>query len=239
LEFNRSTGELREALHTACAFANGDGGRVLVGVRPDGEVVGQHVSEQIWHERAAARERFEPPLPFDVERIDLAPGRTVFVLEVPGRSDSVPFTYDGRPFERVQNTTRRMSPERYEALLADRAHGRRRWENQEAEEVTNRDLDRDEVLRIVEAARSSGRLVGPDGRSLPDLLDRLGVRRKGAILRAAVVLFGENFLPDYPQCELHMARFRGTTASPTRWRPHRRRSRFAGRTPTTPTSRAT
>lgn len=210
LEFKRSTGELREALQTACAFANGEGGRVLMGVRPDGEIVGQQVSEQTYHELAAARERFEPPLLFEVQRIDLAPGRTVLVLEVPGRSDSVPFIYDGRPFERVQNTTRRMSQERYEALLVDRAHGRRRWENQEAEEVTLRDIDRDEVLRIVEAARSSGRLVGPVGRSLPDLLDRLGVRRKGAILRAAVVLFGKNFLPDYPQCELRMARFRGT-----------------------------
>lgn len=36
------------------------------------------------------------------------------------------------------------------------------------------------------------------------------MRGKGAILRAAVVLFGKNFLPDYPQCELRMARFRGT-----------------------------
>lgn len=80
LEFKRSTGELREALQTACAFANGDGGRVLVGVRPDGEVVGQQVSEQTYHELAAARERFEPPLLFEVQRIDLAPRRTVLVL---------------------------------------------------------------------------------------------------------------------------------------------------------------
>lgn len=193
-----------------CAFANGEGGRVLVGVKPDGKVVGQQVSEQTFHEIADAREKFEPPLMFDVERIDLGPDRTVLILRVPGRSDSVPFTYDGRAFERVDNTTRRMSHERFEALVVDRAHGRRRWENQEAEEVSLRDIDRDEVLRIIEAARSTGRLVGPVGRSLPDLLDRLGVRRKGAILRAAVVLFGKTFLPDYPQCELRMARFRGT-----------------------------
>jgi ATP-dependent DNA helicase RecG len=36
------------------------------------------------------------------------------------------------------------------------------------------------------------------------------VRRDGKILQAAVVLFGKNFLPDYPQCELRMARFKGT-----------------------------
>ena len=40
--------------------------------------------------------------------------------------------------------------------------------------------------------------------------DRLGVRSNGRILRAAVVLFGRRFLPDFPQCELRLARFRGT-----------------------------
>jgi len=42
------------------------------------------------------------------------------------------------------------------------------------------------------------------------VLDRLKLRRDGRILQAAVVLFGKEFLPDYPQCELRMARFRGT-----------------------------
>jgi ATP-dependent DNA helicase RecG len=210
LEFKRSTGELREAMQALCAFANGTGGRVVIGVRPGGEVVGQQVSEQTLHEIAAARDRFEPPIDFSVERVESGGDRTVLVLTVGGSGDSVPFTYEGRAYERVGNTTRRMSQERYEALLLDRAHSRRRWENQVAEEITLKDLDRDEVFRIVEAARSTGRLVGPVGRSLPELLDRLGVRRKGQILRAAVVLFGKTFLPDYPQCELRMARFRGT-----------------------------
>lgn len=134
----------------------------------------------------------------------------MLVLSVPGVSDSVPFTYEGRAYERIANTSRRMSQDRYEELLLERAHSRRRWENQEADELTLRDIDKEEVHRIVEAARSSGRLVGPVGRSLPELLDRLGVRRKGKLLRAAVVLFGRTFLPDYPQCELPMARFLGT-----------------------------
>ncbi len=135
--------------------------------------------------------------------------RTAIVLTVAGISDSVPFTYEGRAFDRVDNTTRKMTQEHYEALLRERAHNRRRWENREAEELTIKDIDREEAQRIVEPARSTGRLVGPVGRSLPELLDRLGVRRKGKLLRAAVVLFGKTFLPDYPQCELRMARFRG------------------------------
>jgi ATP-dependent DNA helicase RecG len=47
LEFKRSTGELREALHTVCAFLNAHGGKVLFGVRPDGTLIGQEVSEAV------------------------------------------------------------------------------------------------------------------------------------------------------------------------------------------------
>ncbi|NOK38460.1 transcriptional regulator [Corallococcus exercitus] len=210
LELKRSTGELREAMHTLCAFANGQGGRVLLGVKPGGELIGQQVSEQTLHDIATARERFEPPLDLHIQSVEVAEGRSVLVLTVGGISDSVPYTFDGRAYERVGNTTRKMAQERYELLLLERAHSRRRWENQEADEVPLQELDREEVLRIVEAARSAGRLVGPVGRGLPELLDRLGVRHRGRLLRAAVVLFGKTFLPHHPQCELRMARFRGT-----------------------------
>lgn len=209
LELKRSTSELREAMQTLCAFANGKGGRVVIGVRPNGELVGQQVSEQTFHEIAAARDRFEPPIDFSVEQIEVANSRVVIVLAIGATNESVPFTFDGRAYERIENTTRKMPQERYEALLLERAHSRRRWENQHADEYTIKDLDRAEVLRIIEAARSAGRLVGPVGRNMPELLDRLGVRHKGKILRASVVLFGKTFLPDYPQCELRMARFRG------------------------------
>ena len=44
LEFKRSTAELRRAGETLCGFLNGDGGRVLIGVAPDGKPVGQRAS---------------------------------------------------------------------------------------------------------------------------------------------------------------------------------------------------
>lgn len=44
LELKRSTAELRRVGETLGAFLNGEGGLVLVGVGPDGRLVGQHVS---------------------------------------------------------------------------------------------------------------------------------------------------------------------------------------------------
>jgi ATP-dependent DNA helicase RecG len=210
LEFKRSTGELREGLQTICAFLNGSGGIVLFGVRPDGQPEGQQVSDQTLRDIAQALDRFEPPVNLPIERLPVDKGREILILRVEGTSDSIPFTFEGRPYERVGSTTRKMSQDKYEKLLFERVHSKRRWENQPADEVALKDIDREEVFRIVDIARSVGRLVGPVGRSLPDVLDRLGLRKGGHILRAAVVLFGKTFLPDYPQCELRMARFRGT-----------------------------
>jgi ATP-dependent DNA helicase RecG len=210
LEFKRSTGELREGLQTICAFLNGSGGMVIFGVRPDGNPEGQEVSDQTLRDVIQALERFEPPVNPEMERLPFGKGREILVLRVEGNSDSIPFSYGGRSYERAGSTTRKMSQEKYEKLLFDRSHSKRRWENQPADEITLKDIDGEETFRIVDIARSVGRLVGPVGRSLPDVLDRLGLRKKGQILRAAVILFGKTFMPDYPQCELRMARFRGT-----------------------------
>ncbi len=128
LEFKRTTGELREGLATICAFLNTTGGHVLFGVNRKGVIEGQLVSEQTLHEIAAAFNRFEPPISVKIERVDVAGEREVLVLRVESNREGIPFTFDGRAYERVRNTTRKMSQEQYETLLFERAHARRRWE---------------------------------------------------------------------------------------------------------------
>jgi ATP-dependent DNA helicase RecG len=152
-------------MQTLCAFANGTGGCVVIGVKPNGALVGQHVSEQTLHDIAANRERFEPPLEIEVERLHLEGELSVLSLKVKGGTDSIPFAFDGRPYERVGNTTRKMPKERYDELLIERAHSRRRWENQVADEITIKDIDRDEVFRIARTTESSGRLTGRHSRT--------------------------------------------------------------------------
>jgi len=62
LELKRSTGQRREAARTLCAMLNHRGGRVLLGVEPDGRVVGQQVSEHTVDEVAQEIREIEPPV---------------------------------------------------------------------------------------------------------------------------------------------------------------------------------
>ena len=210
LEFKRSTGELREAFQTLCAFLNGAGGVVLFGVRPDGGVEGQQVSDSTLREIAQAAERFEPPAYVAIHRIEVQAGREVVVVAVNDERKTGPHTYEGRAYERVASTTRRMPQAKYEHLLLDRGHAKRRWENLPAEGLTLKDLDRTEILRTRELAIQQNRISADTSRDIGEVLDRLGLRTDGVLTQAALMLYGKRFLPDYPQCLLKMGRFRGT-----------------------------
>jgi len=211
LEFKRSTGELTEGMHAVCAFLNGFGGIVLFGVRPDGAVEGQQASDQTIREIAQAADRFEPPAHVSIQRVKTRAGRDVVVVAVEEGLDVRPFTYEGRAFERVGSTTRRMPQAKYERLLVERGHAKRRWENLSAEGLTLKDLDRKEILRTRELAIQQNRISADTSRDSGEILDRLGLRVRGVLTQAAQVLYGTRFLPDYPQCLLKLGRFRGTT----------------------------
>ena len=211
VEFKKSTGQLARAGETLCAFLNGRGGRVLIGVTATGEIAGQQVSDKTHREIAALLQRFEPPAPVETMIIELPDGdKKVIALEAPAIADSRPFTHGGRPYERIGATTSVMPQESYETLLLDRAHARRRWENQPAVDVRLDDLDHEEILRTREAAIQQRRISAGTSTDIGDILDRLGLRRGGVITQAAQILYGTRFLPDYPQGMLKMGRFRGT-----------------------------
>jgi len=211
VELKKSTAQLKAAGQTLCAFLNAEGGKVIFGVTDNGKVVDQEVSDKTRREIAAMLERFEPPAPIEVTYLDIPGGsKKVIVLDAPPQGDQRPFTFDGRSCQRVQTTTSVMAQERYESLLLERSHARRRWENQPAVDVTIDQLDHEEILRTREAAIQQRRISASTSTDVGDILDRLGLRRDGLITQAAQILYGTRFLPDYPQGMLKMGRFRGT-----------------------------
>ncbi len=211
LELKRSTAQLPRAGKTLCAFLNGGGGRVILGVADTGSVVGQEVSDRTRRDIAAMLDRFEPPAPVEVEFVEVPDSdRVLIVLDAASDDESRPYLYDGRAYQRVQSTTSVMPRETYEAMLLERAHARRRWENQPAVDVTLDDLDHEEILRTRDAAIRQRRISAGTSTDVGDILDRLGLRRAEVITQAAQILYGTRFLPDYPQSLLQMGRFRGT-----------------------------
>jgi ATP-dependent DNA helicase RecG len=211
LELKRTTGERREGVRTLCAMLNHRGGRVLFGVAPDGRVAGQQVSDHTIEELAQEIKELDPPAFPSVDRVDIGGGNEVLVVTV-GHGPVRPYSYKGQAYRRVGNTSPTMSRDEYNRMLLERLHGESRWENQVAQGWSLADLDAGELTRTVEEAIRRGRAEDPGTRDPQTLLQGLGLWRDGALLRAAVVLFGraERLEAEMPQCMLRVARFRGT-----------------------------
>lgn len=130
VEFKKSTGQLTRAAETLCAFLNGHGGIVLVGVSPDKKITGQIVADGTLRDIAQCFKRFEPPAHIQIHRVSLPnSGREVIVLQAATPYETRPFSFDGRSYERVGSTTSVMPQETYQRLLVERAHAKQRWEN--------------------------------------------------------------------------------------------------------------
>lgn len=210
LEFKRSTGQRGEGTRGLCAMVNHLGGRLLFGIEPDGRVVGQQVSDRTIEDVSQEIREIDPPVFPSVERIPIGNGLEVLAVTI-GSGPNKPYTYKGRAYRRVGNTSIEMSRDEYNRVLFERMHGERRWENEPAIGWTVADLDAAEIIRTIEEAIRRGRAEDPGTREPEEILRGLSLLNQGVLLRAAVVLFGrgERLAAEYPQSLLRVARFVG------------------------------
>ena len=71
VEFKKSTAQLPRAGETLCGFLNGLGGQVLMGVSPNGDIVGQTVTDKTQQDVARVLARFEPAPPVDTQILSI------------------------------------------------------------------------------------------------------------------------------------------------------------------------
>jgi ATP-dependent DNA helicase RecG len=210
-ELKRSTGQRSDGAKAVCAMLNHRGGRLLFGVEPTGTIVGQQVADKTIQDLVQELSHIEPPARPTIDRIPLGDGRDALVVVVAAGTRK-PYAYKGKAFRRVGNTNVEMTREEYNRMLLEQFHGTDRWENRVAEGWAVGDLDEAELTRTIDEAVRRGRIEDPGTRNPADLLRGFGLMKNGQLVRAAVVLFAkqERLLPDYPQCLLRLARFKGT-----------------------------
>ena len=107
-----------------------------------------------------------------------------------------------------------MPRETYQRLLLEELHATERWENRPAEGWDVARLDVREMVLTLEESIRRGRMEDPGTREPLEILRGLGLLVQGERLsRAAAVLFckDETPLPDFPQLQLKVARFKGAT----------------------------
>jgi ATP-dependent DNA helicase RecG len=130
IEYKRTIAELKGACEYLCAFLNESRprGMVIIGARTDGALLGQDVGEDTRRRLAADMTKIEPVCSALMEIVDLPNAKKAMVLIASPAPELRPYTYDGRAFERRDNTTVRMSQQQYQRLLLNRIQAQSRWE---------------------------------------------------------------------------------------------------------------
>lgn len=213
LELKKTTGELQDGMHAACAFLNTDGGWLIFGVAPTSlKIFGQQVADKTQQEIAQALAGLYPAVDVKPEYIDV-PGRKgdqLIVMHFGGwKWGQVPYTYRGCPYYKRESTTQIMPQEMYEERLRAAKPDKFAWERQVAEGIALSDLDENRIRGAVRLGVERGRVPATaEADSLESILGKWNLMRDGKIMNGALALFGKN-LGGYTQMGLRLARFHG------------------------------
>ena len=214
LELKKTTGELLDGMHSACAFLNTDGGWLIFGVAPTSlKILGQKVTDNTQREIAQALTGLYPAVEAKPEYIDV-PGRDgdqLIAIHFDGwKWGQMPYTYRGCPYYKYESTTQVMSQEIYEERLRAAKPEKFAWERQVADGVTLADLDEERIRGAVRLGVERGRMPATaEVDSLESILGKWNLMRDGKVMNGALALFGKS-LGGYTQMGLRLARFRGT-----------------------------
>lgn len=209
LEFKNSTGSLTAGMQTVCAFLNGEtGGTVIFGVKDDGQITGQIVTDKTKKEIGIELGKIEPHTKIDVIYISASADKKAIVLRVnPGEKQ--PYTYDDRAFIRNQSTTSRMSKEEYSYLY--NKHHPTTWESLPNNTCKISNLDSKLIKEVVRLGIAEKRLPESARKTAtPQILKKLELMHDNKLTNAAVILFCKNEDKQFFQSHIKLARFRGT-----------------------------
>lgn len=214
LELKRSTGELKDSMHTACAFLNTDGGWLIFGVAPTSlKILGQQVTDNTQRELANQLRGLDPEIRVAVDYIDVPDtnGYKVIAMHFDGWAwGKEPYTYHGTPYYKVESTTVQMPRKMFEERLRAARPRYYAWERMKADGKTMTDIDGECVRRAIRLGIERGRMNEMAlGEPLEVVLGKWELLTDGVPNNGAIMLFG-NSTQGYPHLRLRMARFAGT-----------------------------
>ena len=121
LELKKTTGELKDGMHTVCAFLNTEGGWLIFGVAPKSlKIIGQQVTDDTKREIAQALAGLEPAYDIPPIYVDVPeyPGNKVIAFHFDGwKLGDKPYTFRGRPYYKIESTTKIMPRDMYDERI--------------------------------------------------------------------------------------------------------------------------
>lgn len=200
IEFKKSTGELKEAIISMVAMLNKhECGEVYFGVKNDGTVIGQNITDRTLREISqAAKAHIMPAVYPTIEKKIIDDARTVVHVSVQGYSR--PYLAYNIPRIRVADEDLIMDQDTYAEMLRWQKDKNLSWEKR-VSDYRIADIDKEAYKIYLNRAKQTGRMSFLDDRP-EQVLPRMNLTNGDKLLNAGAALFVES-----PINEVQMAKY--------------------------------
>ena len=140
-------------------------------------------------------------------------GKMVIAIYFPAPIyDRTPYTYDGKPYYKVENTTMPMPREMFDERIRLSNPKKFSWELTACEGATLRDIDNKTLVAAINKGINKGRIPASaaSARSTVERLRPFNVLTgKDGVTNGAMALFGKEPVRFFSHCKIKLARFEG------------------------------
>jgi ATP-dependent DNA helicase RecG len=186
-----------------CAYANTNGGKIVVGISKTGKIVGTTQKDE---EKATnIMGTCKPTIKFRM-KWEKRKNNDILIIDVP-RSDRI-HTWKGIAYKRSGSSSIPMDAQ--DIINLSKKRGDIRFDEEICKNATINDIDEEKVRQFLRKAKTERNYDVDPETPVTEVLDRLDLIKNGKIINAGVLLFAKKPERFFPQAKLKAARFKGT-----------------------------
>ena len=209
VEWKKSPAEIREIIETVAAFSNTEGGKVFIGISPEGNVVGVQIGKGTVEGLANQIGQHTDPKVMPRITVKKIEGRDVIVIDVKESPDRLVLAH-GRPHKRVGRSSPKMSKDEYERMILEKHKDKVQFDTMVCRGASLKDIDPARVKWFLDKAKEERRLDVPEKVTTKEALEYLKVLSNGKPTNTGILLFGKDPQKFIVQSTIRAGRIKGT-----------------------------
>ncbi|MEA1962718.1 MAG: ATP-binding protein [Patescibacteria group bacterium] len=190
LELKKSTSELKEAIIAIAAILNKhQKGKLYFGIKNNGDVVGQEVSEQtIRNISKSISSHIEPKI---YPKINKAVINKKNCIKIEFYGDEIPYYAKGRAYIRVGDENKQLSAKELEKMILTKNQNKLQWDKQDCKHFLLKDISAKTVKNFISLAKKSNRL-NIEQENNKSVFKKIDLMNANKFNNAAALVFGRN-----------------------------------------------